>query len=93
MSEMIERVAAAMWVARGDYPKTATEIKMIWPAVRPELEAMARAAIEAMRDMTPVVRENGEVVHELRGAPADIWSTMMDAALGPLPVFSTKPVE
>lgn len=42
---------------------------------------LARAAIEAMRDMVPVVRENGEVVQELRGSPANIWAMMMNAAL------------
>lgn len=42
----------------------------------------ARAAIEAMRSQTLVYRDNGHVVHELRGAPDDIWKTLLDAALG-----------
>lgn len=41
----------------------------------------ARAGIEAMRAMVPVVRDEGRVVHELRGSPASIWSTLLDAAL------------
>ena len=41
----------------------------------------ARAAIEVLRDMVPVVREDGNVIHELRGSPASIWKTLLDAAL------------
>ncbi len=44
--------------------------------------ARARRAIAAMRDMVPVVRDqNGQMVHEIRGAPRDVWRAMIDAAL------------
>ncbi len=45
--------------------------------------ALARVAIEALRDTTLVYRDGGEVVHELRGAPDHIWKTLLDAALTP----------
>ena len=44
-------------------------------------KARARAAIMALRDATLVYRDNGMVVHELRGAPDDIWKMLLDAAL------------
>jgi len=43
---------------------------------------LARAAIEEMRSQTLVYLDNGKVVHEMRGAPDDIWKTLLDAALG-----------
>jgi hypothetical protein len=43
---------------------------------------IGRAAIEAMREVAPVVRDaDGHVIHELRGAPEDIWHLLIDAAL------------
>ena len=47
-------------------------------------DARARAAIMAMRDYIPVFRDprDGGKVHQLVGAPEDIWRTMLDAALG-----------
>ena len=35
-----------------------------------------------MRSQTLVYRDNGHVVHEMRGAPDDIWKALLDAALG-----------
>jgi hypothetical protein len=71
MSAMIERVARAVADAfMEDYDEA------------PNLyDAMAEAAIAAMREFKMVVRHDGEVVHELRGAPDDIWKAMIDAAL------------
>ncbi len=66
--DMIDKVAAAIMTAQAN---------------RGNLGAQALAAIEAMREMVPIVRENGEVVHELRGSPAAIWAMMFDAALSP----------
>lgn len=41
----------------------------------------ARAALEALKAGKLVFREGGEVVHELRGAPDDIWQTLLDSIL------------
>lgn len=41
----------------------------------------ARAAIEALMEHTLVYRDAGHVVHEMRGAPDDIWKTLLRAAL------------
>lgn len=43
--------------------------------------AQALAAIGAMRSCTLIYRENGDVVHEMRGAPDDIWKSLLDAAI------------
>lgn len=41
----------------------------------------ARAAIRTMANHGLIYRDNGQVVHELRGAPNDIWKTMLATAL------------
>jgi len=41
----------------------------------------ARVALKAMRDHTVVYREDGLMVHQLIGAPDDIWKMLLDAAL------------
>jgi hypothetical protein len=46
----------------------------------------ARAAIEALRDLAIVYRnEDGEVVHEIRGDPTAIWRVLLDSALSTTP--------
>lgn len=73
---MVERVARAM--VRANYPGgTDADIDGMWEGWR--LEAVA--AMKAMRDCTLVYRDGGHVVHEMRGAPDDIWKAMIDAAL------------
>lgn len=42
----------------------------------------ARTALEALRSFKPVIRQNGDMVHQLVGAPEDIWITLLDAAVG-----------
>jgi hypothetical protein len=56
-------------------------------------EHIARAAVRAMRSFNLVYRHDGEVVHELRGAPNDIWRAMLDGALNaePLPARPLPP--
>ena len=43
--------------------------------------ARARVAIRAMMEHDLVYRVDGQVIHELRGTPNDIWKTMLAAAL------------
>jgi len=45
------------------------------------MPTIAKAALAAMRDMVPVIREDGEVVHEIRGAPGYFWRVMIDGCL------------
>ncbi len=55
-----------------------------WYGVNPDYwDKLARVAIETMQGAVPVVREQGELVHELRGSPSAIWATMFEAALSP----------
>jgi hypothetical protein len=80
---MVERAARAAFfndLDPFDQPKAA-ELWDMWHGPREQCLKHARAAIEAMRAETCVFRQNGEVVHELRGAPDDIWKTLLDAAL------------
>lgn len=82
MSEMVERVARAICRSncspRMSRDHIECQVENAWDMWIPE----ARAAIEAMRSQTLVYLDNGKVVHEMRGAPDDIWKTLLDAALG-----------
>ncbi len=90
--DMVEKVARAIWDERcrhwGKYRKDLHEPNSegydwddLGLSKRKELLREARAAIAAMRDMEVVFRENGEAVTEIRGAPADVWLVLLDAAL------------
>ena len=73
MSEMVERVRKAI----------EAHCYEVGFQLKPDAgNRLARAAIEAMRSQTLVYRDNGHVVHEMRGAPDDIWKALLDAALG-----------
>jgi formylmethanofuran:tetrahydromethanopterin formyltransferase len=63
--------------------KVAIELgKLLTADKHPTLDALARAAIAAMNDVEPIVRaSDGGIVHELRGAPRDLWLVLMAAAL------------
>ncbi len=86
--DMVERMARAMapmFADANSYWCNGTE----WPDCPPAtcqcrkmaFEA-ARAAIAAMNDVEPVVlASDGSIVHELRGAPRDLWLVLMAAAL------------
>lgn len=88
--EMIEHVARALCRHAIHTRRTPAELKATGEAgiqrsvdyAWEHFATEARVAVEAMRGMAPVVREAGEVVHELRGPPAAIWATMLDAAVG-----------
>lgn len=81
MSEMIGRVAKAMREANAE-PEDRPLVPFDTAPSRGKWMICARAAIEALRSQTLVYRDNGQVVHEMRGAPDDIWKTLLDAALG-----------
>lgn len=87
MSEMIERVAEAMWTARqeahGHYPDDgpwASQVEMVKDWVRAEV----RAAIEAMREPTKAMELAGDLKltwAEVTYGPDEIWRAMVDEAL------------
>lgn len=84
ITPMVERVAREIF--RNGWGER------VWDVASDEQHSIAyiqaRAAIEAMRDYHPVVRqpdyEGGppEVVHILQGRPDDIWKALLAAALG-----------
>ena len=70
-------------VRRFDTPPERLE-EMLPAAVEyawPEHVEQVQTVLKALRDQTCVYRQGREVVHELRGAPDDIWKTLLDAAL------------
>lgn len=82
--DIVETVARA--IALAHYTSTGSSEQSAEHIVDNDGDAWApeaRAAIGALRGMTLVYRDGGEVVHELRGAPDDIWETLLDAALTP----------
>ncbi len=86
MSEMIERVAAALWVASGTYPDSAVGIRNMKPVVWPDFMKQARAAIEAMREPTAEMTGCSDEVHwdyscHVCGGLKEGWQAMIDAAL------------
>lgn len=94
MSDMVERVAKALFRSRYFYP----EHEAFWPDRLDELvngppfeadgyRSMARAAIEAMREPTEEMKEAGSAfVYEAWGHGPTIareaWQANIDAALG-----------
>jgi len=88
MSEMIERVAEAIWDARIERGGPGRTL-MPWP-LYPEADwcrATARAAIEAMREPTEKMLEAGDLPgwddYVTAGLSKEIWQAMIDAALNP----------
>lgn len=93
MTDMIERVARAIGygmastVSGNNMPHMSGDPRDRIPPVRRKafdraVMLAASAAIAAMRECELVVRDDeGHVVHELRGAPNDIWQHMITAAL------------
>jgi hypothetical protein len=93
MSEMIERVARAVMITRqaAAGPIPSMSLRVMQPSAFDF--AIARAAIEAMREPTEgmvlaggdveIERVDGEALeyHRLDGACARAWKTMIDAAL------------
>ena len=82
MSGLVERVASAIEMVSLKYALRRFEGMADSDPGQGIWEEFARAAIEAMRSQTLVYRDNGHVVHEMRGAPDDIWKALLDAALG-----------
>lgn len=79
---MIDKVAIAIWVARGDYPKTATEVGLIWPVVKDGLMAQASGAIEAMREPTTAMDAAGVSAMCAKVVTTSaVYRAMIDAAL------------
>lgn len=84
MSEdLVERVAQAIRMEpfnNGMWTDEERAAELARPLNGIEL-GMARAAIDAMREATFVVRDETGVIHELRGDPMDTWRLLIDAAL------------
>lgn len=79
MSEMIERVARALYGA-SPFRSEAGPYEAQTPAYRQVCEALARAAIHAMREPTEAMRTcTSETI------PAYAWVHMIDAALAESP--------
>lgn len=79
MSEMVERVAKALWEHGGDgsLPRS---WKLLHSDKKPEYRHMARAAIEAMRRPTDAMVD---VSYDVGCGPGclEVWVGMIDAAL------------
>lgn len=78
MSEMVERVASAIWDATRD--SLDFESLSAWAS-----EAAARAAIKAMREPTRVMLEAEQACPRFDSPgstnPDDVWRAMIDAIL------------
>jgi hypothetical protein len=71
MTEMIERVARRL---------TAT-LRHHGVEMHPDdIRGLAYDALAEMRSHTLVYRQDGEMVHEMRGEPDAIWKTLLAAA-------------
>jgi hypothetical protein len=87
MSEMVERVARAICSSTGRDPDSPFRDHHGRPLDFPEWKrwsAEARAAIEAMRETTPEMRQAGVLgagAHYIIGDPNRVWGAMIDAAL------------
>ncbi len=44
-------------------------------------DAAIRTVLERLRERELVMREDGMVIHEVRGAPNDVWQAMLDAVV------------
>ncbi len=43
-------------------------------------DAAIRTVLERLRESKLIMREGGMIIHEVRGAPNDVWQAMLDAA-------------
>lgn len=80
---LLEMVARAMRRRRFERTGVLNAFDADVPATAHELDD-ARSAIVALRSHTLVWRETGPlggVVHEIRGAPDDIWKTLLGGVL------------
>lgn len=83
-SEMIERVARAIYLARNG--QGARPWSLLTKAHRTPYLGDARAAIEAMREPTEGMLDKGAVAEgdgNLAQQALNIWAAMIDAALSP----------
>ena len=97
MTDMIERVARAMYHSTGVEFGLASEWGDHGAEAKDEWRHIARAAIAAMRDCTPAMLDAGSAAHPAGGYRRDTllndiieceWVAMVDAALS-----STKQTE
>jgi len=75
--DMLEKVARALCRENCLGEPDAAFLDANWP----KWTSPARAAIEAMRSVDVVMRDGPGVVHEIRGAPNEVWKAIFDAAL------------
>lgn len=77
---MREAVARAMDEALRAIESDARLSELTDDEVRALTDAAIRTVLERLRERELVMREDGMVVHEVRGAPNDVWQAMLDAA-------------
>ncbi len=74
--DLVERVARAMFVVESDDP----DDPGVWEYAAENYRALARAAIEAMREPTEAMIDAGAIYADCNGAHG-AWQAMIDAAL------------
>lgn len=83
MSEMVERVARAIWEAE-PVEHCGRVFEDLFDFEKTDYYQMARAAIAAMREPTKPMVEvitEGTTQYDIMPPPAEIWGTMIDEAL------------
>lgn len=84
MSEMIERAARALCLA--EHFEDADAPVMVGMKTMKAWESRVsrvRAVMEEMLNTDVGCRVNGEIAHEIRGAPNDIWKSIITSFLTP----------
>lgn len=86
MTPLEEKVARAMCIAAGHEPDDPTHDIHIpgdpdaifpWAGYRGQARAAIAVMVEAMREITPAITEDGDRVTEIRGAPVDVWRLLL----------------
>ena len=77
MKEVLSEARVAFMLAIAEFDRDT----YITDMTGDEVDAIVRKIVEAMLSQVMVCRENGRIVHEIRGAPDDIWKAMLSGAL------------
>jgi len=80
MSEMVEKVARAIYAAMPKTFEASGDFNRLWPNLQDSYRAVARAAIEAMREPTPTMMKEGNFSLDT-GSSDDTWVAMINEAL------------
>lgn len=89
MTDMVERVARAIYDSAGSSPTGQPSWDQEDSEMHEWIKCHARAAIEAMREPTDLMWGRGAFAMErYPNGPLETWRAMIDAALGGPPVAS-----